>query len=235
MTAFVRPVAQGQVLNETSAWWMGVTSHIVANALVDVPDPNVSVMRNCGVFPVEFVVRGFLTGTLSALCTLVPPVLLCCRLLPHRHQTLFLAGVRRLLLCSRHVDPGRLLGICCHAASNVHDAQPLQFASMDLVVLRLRRIARGAVTQGLRGSIVMVLPSFLKRPSSWSCPSHHRQCIGEAPITHTVKPHPAARCYVTQAAPARPSGRTTRRVSGSTAATRSLMACAKTTGWQPTC
>ncbi len=55
--------AQGQVLNLTSAWWMQQTEHIVPNALLAVPDPNVSVMRRCAVFPVEFVVRGFMTGT----------------------------------------------------------------------------------------------------------------------------------------------------------------------------
>lgn len=53
---------QGQVLNETSAWWMAATRHIVGNALLSVPDPNVSIMRKCTVFPVEFVVRGFMTG-----------------------------------------------------------------------------------------------------------------------------------------------------------------------------
>lgn len=53
---------QGQVLNLTSAWWMQNTEHIVANALLAVPDPNVSIMRRCTVFSVEFVVRGFLTG-----------------------------------------------------------------------------------------------------------------------------------------------------------------------------
>jgi hypothetical protein len=63
----VRSAVQGQVLNETSAWWMGVTRHIVPNALLDVPDPNVSVMRKCTVFPVEFVVRGFMTGAPSKL------------------------------------------------------------------------------------------------------------------------------------------------------------------------
>ena len=32
--------AQGQVLNQTSAWWMEATQHIVPNALLAVPDPN---------------------------------------------------------------------------------------------------------------------------------------------------------------------------------------------------
>lgn len=53
---------QGQVLNLTSAWWMENTQHIVANALLEVPHPNVSIMRRCDVFPVEVVVRGFMTG-----------------------------------------------------------------------------------------------------------------------------------------------------------------------------
>ncbi len=50
------------MLNQTSAWWMQHTQHITPNALLSTPDPNVSVMRKCAVFPVEFVVRGFLTG-----------------------------------------------------------------------------------------------------------------------------------------------------------------------------
>lgn len=50
------------MLNQTSAWWMDATRHIVPNALLAVPDANVSVMQKCEVFPVEFVVRGFMTG-----------------------------------------------------------------------------------------------------------------------------------------------------------------------------
>jgi len=67
LSAFDRRIAaipfKGQVLNETSAWWMRNTSHIVPNALLATPDPCVSVMKKCKVFPVEFVVRGFLTGS----------------------------------------------------------------------------------------------------------------------------------------------------------------------------
>ena len=55
-------VVQGQVLNQTSAWWLDRTRHITQNALLAVPDPNVAIMRKCAVFPVEFVVRGFMTG-----------------------------------------------------------------------------------------------------------------------------------------------------------------------------
>jgi phosphoribosylaminoimidazole-succinocarboxamide synthase len=66
-SAFDRHLAnipfKGQVLNETSAWWMRNTTHIVPNALVDVPDPNVSVQQKVSVFPVEFVCRGYMTGS----------------------------------------------------------------------------------------------------------------------------------------------------------------------------
>lgn len=42
---------------------MSATSHMVPNALISTPHPNVSIMKNCNVFPVEFVVRGFMTGS----------------------------------------------------------------------------------------------------------------------------------------------------------------------------
>lgn len=54
---------KGQVLNQTSAWWLKQTASIVPNALVATPDPCVAVMQKCEVFPVEFVVRGFMTGS----------------------------------------------------------------------------------------------------------------------------------------------------------------------------
>ncbi len=53
---------QGQVLNQTSAWWMRHTTHITPNALLALPDPNVAIMKKCQVLPIEFVVRGFMTG-----------------------------------------------------------------------------------------------------------------------------------------------------------------------------
>jgi phosphoribosylaminoimidazole-succinocarboxamide synthase len=67
LSAFDRLLAsipfKGQVLNKTSAWWFRQTEHIARNALLSTPDPNVSVMRKCSVLPVEFVVRGFITGS----------------------------------------------------------------------------------------------------------------------------------------------------------------------------
>ncbi|CAI8593819.1 unnamed protein product [Vicia faba] len=66
-SAFDRVLAsipfKGQVLNETSLWWFERTKHIVSNAVVLSPDKNVTIAKKCSVFPVEFVARGFVTGS----------------------------------------------------------------------------------------------------------------------------------------------------------------------------
>ncbi|MDX1900538.1 MAG: phosphoribosylaminoimidazolesuccinocarboxamide synthase [Gammaproteobacteria bacterium] len=66
-SAFDRVLAsvpfKGQVLNLTSAFWFEKTNDIVPNHLIDIPDPNVTIAKKCKVFPVEFVVRGYITGT----------------------------------------------------------------------------------------------------------------------------------------------------------------------------
>ncbi|CAA3027468.1 phosphoribosylaminoimidazole-succinocarboxamide synthase, chloroplastic [Olea europaea subsp. europaea] len=54
---------KGQVLNETSLWWFSETQHITPNAVVSSPDKNVTIAKKCSVFPVEFVVRGYVTGS----------------------------------------------------------------------------------------------------------------------------------------------------------------------------
>jgi phosphoribosylaminoimidazole-succinocarboxamide synthase len=53
---------KGQVLNQLSAWWFAQTADIVANHVIAVPDPNVTVARAAEALPVEIVVRGFITG-----------------------------------------------------------------------------------------------------------------------------------------------------------------------------
>jgi phosphoribosylaminoimidazole-succinocarboxamide synthase len=53
---------KGQVLNRVAAFWFDRTRAIVPNHLLAVPDPNVSVVREVEVLPVEFVMRGYLTG-----------------------------------------------------------------------------------------------------------------------------------------------------------------------------
>tara|TARA_Y100000588_G_scaffold393473_1_gene509648 strand:+ start:390 stop:1367 length:978 start_codon:yes stop_codon:yes gene_type:complete len=68
-SAFDRVLAsipfKGQVLNLTSAWWFEKTKHIIPNQVIDVPDPNVTFAKKCDVFPIEFVVRGYITGSTS--------------------------------------------------------------------------------------------------------------------------------------------------------------------------
>jgi phosphoribosylaminoimidazole-succinocarboxamide synthase len=53
---------KGQVLNELSAWWFEQTVDVVANHLLAVPDPNVTVAHEAASLPVEVVVRGYITG-----------------------------------------------------------------------------------------------------------------------------------------------------------------------------
>ncbi len=68
-SAFDRVLAavpfKGQALNLTSAWWFEQTRHIVPNHVLSIPDPNVTITKTCTVFPIEFVVRGYITGTTS--------------------------------------------------------------------------------------------------------------------------------------------------------------------------
>ena len=54
---------KGQVLNRTSLWWFTKTQHIVANHVISSPHANALLARKCRVLPIEFVVRGFLTGS----------------------------------------------------------------------------------------------------------------------------------------------------------------------------
>ena len=53
---------KGQVLNQLSAWWFEQTRDIVANHVISVPDPNVTIAREAQPLPVEVVVRGYITG-----------------------------------------------------------------------------------------------------------------------------------------------------------------------------
>lgn len=55
---------KGQVLNQLAVFWFKKTDDIVKNHLIDVPDPNVMVVRKCEPIPVEMIVRGYITGSL---------------------------------------------------------------------------------------------------------------------------------------------------------------------------
>lgn len=67
LSAFDRIIAvipfKGQVLNMVSAFWFEQTKDIVPNHVLDVPDPNVTIAKKYRVLPIEFVVRGYLTGS----------------------------------------------------------------------------------------------------------------------------------------------------------------------------
>ncbi len=68
-SAFDRVLAavpfKGQVLNMVSAWWFERTKHIVPNHVLSIPHPNATLGKKIDVFPVEFIMRGYLTGSTS--------------------------------------------------------------------------------------------------------------------------------------------------------------------------
>ncbi len=66
LSAFDRILARvpfkGQVLNQLAAWWFAQTSDIIPNHMLSVPDPNALVATEAQPFPVEVIVRGYITG-----------------------------------------------------------------------------------------------------------------------------------------------------------------------------
>lgn len=62
---------KGQVLNQLSAYWFEKLRPIINNHMLDVPDPNVCLVKECQPLPVEVIVRGYITGsTKTSLWTL---------------------------------------------------------------------------------------------------------------------------------------------------------------------
>ena len=53
---------KGQILNQIAKKFLKMTEDIVPNWIESVPDPNVTIGKNCETFPVEMVIRGYLTG-----------------------------------------------------------------------------------------------------------------------------------------------------------------------------
>lgn len=66
LSAFDRILAavpyKGQVLNQLAAWWFARTADIIPNHLLSLPDPNAALVREATPFPVEVIVRGYITG-----------------------------------------------------------------------------------------------------------------------------------------------------------------------------
>ncbi|HEX6035149.1 MAG TPA: phosphoribosylaminoimidazolesuccinocarboxamide synthase [Anaerolineales bacterium] len=56
---------KGQVLNQLSAWWFEQTRDIIPTHLVSLPDPNAAIVHVAKPFPVEVIVRGYITGVTS--------------------------------------------------------------------------------------------------------------------------------------------------------------------------
>jgi phosphoribosylaminoimidazole-succinocarboxamide synthase len=54
---------KGQVLNRTSLWWFARTREMVPNHVLGSPHANVLIAKKCRVCAIEFVIRGYLTGS----------------------------------------------------------------------------------------------------------------------------------------------------------------------------
>lgn len=54
---------KGQILQKIAVEWFQLSRDIIENHIVDVPDPNMMVVKNCEILPVEVVVRAYLTGS----------------------------------------------------------------------------------------------------------------------------------------------------------------------------
>lgn len=54
---------KGQVLNQLSAFWFAETRDLVPNHLLSIPHPNVALVVNAKPYPVEMVVRGYISGS----------------------------------------------------------------------------------------------------------------------------------------------------------------------------
>jgi phosphoribosylaminoimidazole-succinocarboxamide synthase len=69
LSAFDRILAQvpykGQVLNQLSAWWFERTADIIPNHVLSLPDPNATLAIRAAPFPVEVIVRGYISGVTS--------------------------------------------------------------------------------------------------------------------------------------------------------------------------
>jgi phosphoribosylaminoimidazole-succinocarboxamide synthase len=55
---------KGEILNRMAAAAFEATKDVLPNHVIAMPDPNVVVGKRCKAYPVEFVVRGYITGSL---------------------------------------------------------------------------------------------------------------------------------------------------------------------------
>jgi phosphoribosylaminoimidazole-succinocarboxamide synthase len=55
---------KGEVLSRLTAFWFGKVKDIAPTHVIDLPDPSVMVVKRAKPFPVEIVIRGYVTGSL---------------------------------------------------------------------------------------------------------------------------------------------------------------------------
>jgi phosphoribosylaminoimidazole-succinocarboxamide synthase len=69
LSAFDRVLAhvpyKGQVLNQLAGWWFAQTDTLIDNHVISVPDPNATLATPAIPFPIEVIVRGYITGVTS--------------------------------------------------------------------------------------------------------------------------------------------------------------------------
>ncbi|MBP9716782.1 MAG: phosphoribosylaminoimidazolesuccinocarboxamide synthase [Candidatus Levybacteria bacterium] len=53
---------KGAVLNQLAAFWFDNTRDIISNHIISVPHPNISIVKNVKLIPIEMVVRGYISG-----------------------------------------------------------------------------------------------------------------------------------------------------------------------------
>ena len=56
---------KGQVLNQLASWWFEQTRDIIPNHVISIPDPNAIIAISVQPFPIEVIVRGYITGVTS--------------------------------------------------------------------------------------------------------------------------------------------------------------------------
>jgi phosphoribosylaminoimidazole-succinocarboxamide synthase len=54
---------KGQVLTQTARYWFDETADICPNHVISYPDPNVVMVKDLDMLPIEIVVRSYLTGS----------------------------------------------------------------------------------------------------------------------------------------------------------------------------
>jgi phosphoribosylaminoimidazole-succinocarboxamide synthase len=67
LSAFDRVITtipfKGELLNKISTFWFEQTKKLAPNHIVEVPDPNIAIVKQCKTLPIEMVIRAYITGS----------------------------------------------------------------------------------------------------------------------------------------------------------------------------